>query len=97
MDADLLRQWQLLHGRVMQGDVLKPTEQALYETGCHALDAEECLDGDLTRLRELRSSIAEAEVELLRLREREAVLDAQIKDLERNLDQRTRQLLGVSA
>ena len=73
MDA---HDWQALHRRVARGDVLTPAELAAYEAGCQELDAGECLDGNLARLRELRSSILEAEAEQQRLRELETDLDA---------------------
>jgi hypothetical protein len=92
MDA----QWQVLHQRVALGEALTGAEQVLYDTGCQALDADERVGGNLNRLLELRAQIAEAEAEQQLLRERETELDARIMDLERHLDQRTRQLLGVS-
>ena len=61
------------------------------------MDAEERLDGDLPRLRELRGLIIEAEIEQQQLREREREYAARIADLESRLDQRTRQLLGIGS
>ena len=60
------------------------------------MDAEERLDGNLERLRELRAQIAAAETEQQHLRAREAELDARIVAREARLDTRTRQLLGIS-
>ena len=95
MDDQAYQDWQVLHRRMMQGEMLNAAEQAVYEAGCQALDAEERLDGNLERLRELRAQIAAAELEQQRLREREAELDARIVALEARLDTRTRQLLGI--
>jgi cell division protein FtsB len=75
---------------------LSPEDQAAYDTGCGELDAEEHLDGNLARLRQLRAAIAEAETEQQSLRDREAELDARIAALEARLDERTRQLLGIT-
>jgi cell division protein FtsB len=60
------------------------------------MDAEERLDGNLERLRELRAQIAAAETDQQRLQAREVELDARIAALEARLDARTRQLLGIS-
>ena len=95
MDEQAYQDWQVLHRRMMQGEMLNAAEQAVYEAGCQAFDAEERLDGNLERLRELRAQIAAAELEQQRLREREAELDARIVALEARLDTRTRQLLGI--
>jgi len=97
MDAELYRIWQALHRRAVLGEALTDAEQSIYDIGCRELDAEERLDGDLIRLRELRTDINVAESEQRRLREHEAELDQQIKALEGSLDQRTRQLLGVTS
>ena len=96
MDEQAYQYWQLLHQRVAMGETLNAAEQAVYETGCQELDAEERLDGNLERLRELRAQIAAAETEQQRLQEREAELDTRIIALEARLDTRTRQLLGIS-
>ncbi len=95
MDEQAYQYWQVLHQRVALGGTLNAAEQAAYETVCQELDAEERLDGNLERLRELRAQIAAAETEQQRLREREAELDARIVALESRLDMRTRQLLGI--
>jgi hypothetical protein len=96
MDEQAYQYWQVLHRRVALGETLNAEEQAAYETGCQELDAEERLDGNLERLRELRAQIAAAETEQRRLQAREAELDARIVALEARLDTRTRQLLGIS-
>ena len=95
MDEQAYQYWQMLHRRVALGEPLNPAEQAVYQSGCQELDAEERLDGNLERLRELRAQIAAAETEQQRIREREADLDARIVALESRLDMRTRQLLGI--
>ena len=95
MDEPAYQHWQGLHRRVTMGETLSAAEQAAYEAGCQELDAEERLDGNLARLRELRTQIAAAEAEQQCLREREAELDARIIALEARLDTRTRQLLGI--
>jgi chromosome segregation ATPase len=96
MDEQAYQHWQVLHRRVALGETLNAAEQALYESGCHELDAEERTDGNLERLRALRAQIAEAETEQQRLQEREAELDARIIALEARLDTRTRRFLGIS-
>ena len=96
MDEQTYQHWQVLHRRVVLGETLNAAEQAVYESGCQELDAEERLDGDLERLRELRAHIAAAETEPQHLQAREAELDARIVALEARLDIRTRQLLGIS-
>jgi len=96
MGLQLNEQWQALHRRVVSGGTLSPAEQAVYDAACRELDEQETLDGNLKRLRDVRTSIAEAESQQRLLREREAELDAQIQDLEKRLDQRTLHLLGVT-
>lgn len=78
MDPPAYQRWQSLHRRVSLGESLNAAEQAEYDRGCGELDAEESLDGNLARLRELRAAIAEAERQQQGLREREAELDARI-------------------
>ena len=95
MDEQAYQYWQGLHQRVVMGETLNAAEQAVYEAGCEELDAEERLDGNLERLRELRAQIAAAEAEQQRLRAHGAELDARIIALEARLDTRTRQLLGI--
>jgi hypothetical protein len=95
MDEQAHQYWQVLHRRVAMGETLSVAEQAAYENGCQELDVEERLDGNLARLRELRTQIAAAETEQQRLQEQEAELDARIVALEARLDTRTRQLLGI--
>jgi cell division protein FtsB len=96
VDSQAYQQWQSLHRRVVQGERLSAAEQAAYDAGCRELDAEEHLDGNLAQLRELRTAIAEAETEQQSLRDRETELDARIAALEARLDERTRQLLGIT-
>jgi hypothetical protein len=95
MDEQAYQYWQVLHRRVIMGETLRAAEQAAYEAGCQELDAEERLDSNLARLRELRTQIAAAETEQQRLRAQETALDARIAALEARLDTRTRQLLGI--
>jgi chromosome segregation ATPase len=96
MDEQAYQYWQVLHRWVALGETLTIAEQAVYESGCQEMDAEERLDGNLERLRELRAQIAAAETEQQHLKAREAELDARIVALEACLDTRTRQLLGIS-
>ena len=86
-----------MHRRIAAGETLNATDQAAYDTGCRELDAEEVLDGDIQRLRDLRAHIAAAESRQQLLREREHDLDARIASLEARLDSRTRQLLGIGS
>lgn len=95
MDKQASQSWQVLHQRVAMGETLSVAERAAYEAGCQELDAEERLDGNLERLRELRTHIVAAEAEQQHLRAQEAELDARIVALEARLDTRTRQLLGI--
>jgi hypothetical protein len=85
MDEQAYQYWQVLHRRVIMGETLRAAQQAAYEAGCQELDAEERLDGNLARLRELRRQIAAAETAQQCLREREAELDARIITLEEEL------------
>ena len=96
MDVQRYREWQVLHRRLALGEVLSAAEQTAYEAGSRELDAEELLDGNLARLRELRSGIAAAQEEQRSLRDRETELDARIAALEARLDEHTRQLLGIT-
>jgi hypothetical protein len=96
MDKKVYGDWQVLHRRAVSGETVTTAEQAVYESGCQELEAEEKLDGNLERPRELRSQIAAALTEQQCLHAREAELDARIADLEARLDTRTRQLLGIS-
>jgi hypothetical protein len=95
MDEQAYQYWQVLHRRVIMGETLCTAEQAAYEAGCQEVDAEERLDGNLARLRELRTQIAAAETEQQRLRAQETALDARIAALEARLDTHTRQLFGI--
>src|SRR5207247_10201753 len=96
MDEQAYQYWQVLHQRVALGGTLSAAEQASYEAGCQELDAEERLDGNLERLRQLRAQIAAVETEQRRLQAQAAELDARIMALEARLDTRTRQRLGIS-
>jgi chromosome segregation ATPase len=96
MDEQAYQYWQVLHRHVVLGKTLTTAEQAVYESRCQRMDAEERLDGNLERLRELRAQIAAAETEQQRLQAREAELDARVAALEARLDARTRQLLGIN-
>ena len=95
MDDLTCQIWQELHRRMVAGEALSAAEQAAYAEGCEELDAEEMLDGNIQRLRDLRARIVEAEAQQQRLREREKDLDTRIAALEARLDGRTRQLLGI--
>lgn len=95
MNEHAYQKWQILHRRIVSGEMLNTREQTDYEAGCRDLDAGESLDGNLDRLRELRAQIAEAGTEQQRLQTRERELDARITELEARLDTRTRQLLGI--
>jgi uncharacterized protein involved in exopolysaccharide biosynthesis len=97
MDERELQDWQILHRRVVTGEVLSVVEQAAYDAGCRELDAEEKIEGDLEPLRELRAQIAASATQQQQLRRREAELDARIAALEARLDDRTRQLLGIGS
>ena len=95
MNEQAYQDWQVLHRRVALGKTLTIAERAVYQSGCQEMDAEERLDANLERLRELRAQIAAAETEQQRLQAREEELDARIVALEARLDTRTRQLLGI--
>lgn len=95
MDSLAYQTWQALHERMVVGEALSSAERSLYDAGCRTLDAEEYVDGDLARLLELRTSVAAAERERVRLREREADLESRIASLEARLAPRTRQQPGI--
>jgi len=97
MDETKQARWQTLHRQAVTGEPLTEAEQTEYEEACREMDAEEILDGDLPRLRELRKEIADADAEKRRMEIREAELDAKIAALEARLDSRTRQLLGIGS
>lgn len=97
MDETKQARWQTLHRQAVTGEPLTEAEQTEYEEACREMDAEEILDGDLPRLRELRKEIADADAEKRRMEIWEAELDAKIAALEARLDSRTRQLLGIGS
>jgi chromosome segregation ATPase len=91
------KNWSALHRRRACGETLSAQEQADYDAICRQMDAQEHLDGNLARLRELRLQIAQAKAEQQQLQTQEDALDARISDLEARLDARTRQLLGIAS
>src|SRR5262245_52884193 len=97
MEANAYKKWSELHLRVARGETLTAEEQATYNAGIQELDHEEKIEGDIVRLRQLRSSLAQLEVENAHLREERLQLDAQIAAIEARLSQETRQELGIGA
>src|SRR5581483_11328875 len=91
MEASVYKIWSQLHLRVARGETLTAEEQAAYDAGIQELDREEKIEGDIARLRQLRASLAQLEVENTRLREERQQLDAQIAAVEARLSQETRQ------
>ena len=81
-----------LHLRaVFGGEPLNGSEQAAYTAWCHALDADEALDGSLDRMRQLLAQIRAVESHRRELQVRGTELDARIAALEARLDIQSRQ------
>ena len=96
MDEAALRQWQELHKRHVLGEPMTEEERATYQAGCDELDSTEKIDGDIPRLLALRTKLQEAREISRKLREREEAADAEIAELEAQLDPRSRQMLGIA-
>lgn len=95
MDEATYKVWWPLHIRAAKGETLNAEEQAIYEAGCRASDAEERLDGRLEELKQARQRTEELEAERARLQARYEALRAEIAELETNLSEPTRQALGI--
>ena len=95
MDEQAYKRWQVLHRRILYGEILSTKEQTDYEAGCQELDAQEKLDGNLEQLRTLHAQITEAKTQQQRFRSQSQDLDMRIASLEARLDTRTRELLGI--
>jgi hypothetical protein len=96
MDAARYPAWWQLHLRAARGERLSPEEQAAYEAGARELDETETMPGALSRLRQARAAIAQAEAECVDLRRQRDALDAEMAALEARLSRQTRQALGVA-
>ena len=88
--------WWDLHVRAARGEQLSHAEQQEYEAALAQQDRAALLRSDLDELRRLRASVASLSQENAQLRARADRLDHEIRELERNLDQPTRELLGVT-
>ena len=97
MQQSTKQNWNALHRRKASGETLNSQEQSDYEAGCRDLDSQEWLDGNLERMRTLRSQIAQAKADQQRMQIEEQALDARIIELEARLDARTRKLLGIAS
>ena len=92
--AATYQQWWQLHLRVARGDSLSPDEQASYHAGRRGLEREERLP-ETEQARQAREHLAALEAEHADLERRRQQLDAEIGRLEAQLDDPTRQYLGV--
>ncbi len=90
------QRWRALHLRAVLGEALKKLECSEGQAGCRDHDAHEFPDGNLERLRALRIRIARAEAKPESLQSLEAELESRIGALERQLDDRTCLLLGIT-
>ena len=94
MDQTTYRQWWQLHLRVARGDSLSPDEQSSYYAGHRELEREERLL-ETEQARQTREHLAALEAEHADLERRRQQLDAEIRRLESQLEDHTRQYLGV--
>ncbi len=95
MDETTYRKWHALHLRVARGETLNAQEQAFYDTELRKMHQEEVLNTDFETLRQMRSRIKELEAENQRLQAQRARMDQEIAALEAQLNEQTKQLLGV--
>ena len=88
MDQSALQRWQRLHLRVVCGEALMGEELALYQAGLREMEQSERI-GEVTidRIREMRQKIRKLDAERLRLED-------EVRRLEANLDEQTRQQLA---
>jgi uncharacterized protein YlxW (UPF0749 family) len=94
MDQTTYQQWWQLHLRVARGDFLSPDEQSSYQAGRRELEREERLV-ETKEARETREHLAALEAEHADLEKRRQQLNAEIGRLESQLEDHTRQYLGV--
>jgi hypothetical protein len=88
MDQSDLQRWQRLHLRVVCGEPLLEEEQAFYQTGLRELEQSESIGAvTIDRIREMRQKIRKLNAERLRLED-------EVRRLEANLDDQTRQQLA---
>jgi predicted RNase H-like nuclease (RuvC/YqgF family) len=97
VDQTTYRQWWQLHLRVARGDSLGPDEQSSYHAGRRELEREEMLleTKETKEARETREHLVALEAEHADLERRRQQLDAEIGRLESQLEDHTRQFLGV--
>jgi predicted RNase H-like nuclease (RuvC/YqgF family) len=94
VDQTTYQQWWQLHLRVARGDSLSPDEQSSYHAGRRELEREERLL-ETEQARQAREHLAALEAEHADLERRRQQLDAEIGRLESQLEDPTRQYLGV--
>ncbi len=95
MDQTTYRQWWQLHLRVARGDSLSPDERSSYHAGRRKLELEERLL-ETEQARQAREHLTALEAERTDLERRRQQLDAEIGRLESQLQEHTRQFLGVA-
>ncbi|MCI0681249.1 MAG: hypothetical protein L0Y71_04025 [Gemmataceae bacterium] len=96
MDETQRQRWWGLHLRVARGELLASEEQAYYETIMRQLDGNEPLE-PLRSALDTRTKLRQLEAERIRLEEQRSRLDVEIVDLESQLGQRARELLGAKS
>ncbi len=94
MDQTNYQQWWQLHLRVARGDSLSPDEQSSYYAGRRELEREERLL-ETEQARQAREYLAALEAKHADLERRRQQVDAEITRLEAQLEDPTRQYLGV--
>ena len=94
MDQTTYQPWWQLHLRVARGDSLSPDEQSSYHAGRRELEREERLL-ETEQAKQAREHLAALEAEHADLERRRQQLDAEIGRLESQLEDHTRQYLGV--
>ena|SRR5579883_3268602 len=97
MNQPTSQNWEDLHRRFVLGESLTAEEKAAYEAAMREQDEEEMaqLSGSVEEIRALRAQIAEAEAERKKLEAQRVELETAVAALEANLDEKTRQLLGI--
>jgi hypothetical protein len=87
--------WWDLHVRAARGEELSPAEQVEYEAALRQHDQSPLAQPDLAELKRLRSHAGSLAEENAQLRTRVDALLREIRRMEGNLNEETRQLLGV--
>ncbi|GAB4463806.1 MAG: hypothetical protein OHK0029_33050 [Armatimonadaceae bacterium] len=85
--------WWQLHRRIALEETLTPDEEARYNDGLQRLHATERLDSLLVELVDVRRQSIEQEAQLQHLLQRHDALMIQLRQLEDQLDDRSRRAL----